>query len=57
VFGADLQYRLSDIASALHIPAAERAFTKITVGPEWRYHLMENGENFNSYSGEITVGF
>jgi hypothetical protein len=57
VFGADLQYRLSDIASALNIPASERFFSKITVGPEWRYHAMENGENFQSYSGEITVGF
>lgn len=57
VFGADLQYRLSDIASALNIPASERFFSKITVGPEWRYHAMENGENFQSYSGEITIGF
>jgi hypothetical protein len=57
VFGANLQYRLSDIASALNIPASERFFSKITLGPEWRYHVMENGENFQSYSGEITIGF
>jgi len=57
VFGANLQYRLSDIASALNIPESGRFFSKITVGPEWRYHAMENGENFQSYSGEITIGF
>ena len=57
VFGADLQYRLSDVASALHIHEFSRFFSKITLGPEWRYHAMENGENFQSYSGEITIGF
>ncbi len=57
VFGADLQYRLSDIASALNIPQAGRFFSKVTLGPEWQYHAMENGENFQSYSGEITIGF
>jgi hypothetical protein len=57
VFGVDLQYRLSDVAAALNMHQFERFFSKITLGPEWRYHAMENGENFNSYSGEITIGF
>ncbi len=57
VFGVDLQYRLSDVSEALNVHRFDRLFSKITIGPEWRYHAMENGENFNSYAGEITVGF
>jgi len=57
VFGAGINYRLSSVAEALHMPKLAPILSNLSFGPEWRYNVLENGENYQSYSGSIQLGF
>jgi hypothetical protein len=53
VGGLGVQYRLS----GLRVPAIQSILDKITVGAEWRYKYMDDGEQFQQYTGSLALGF
>lgn len=57
VFGAGLKLGLSLLASAIDLPVLSPILERTRVGPEFRYHIIENGEDFFEYTGGIGIGW
>jgi hypothetical protein len=53
VYGAGFQLSLGK----LQVPAIQGILNKTSVGAEWRYNELANGENFQQYTGVINLGF
>lgn len=53
VFGGGIEVSLARIY-ALPI---QRILNRLSVGAEWRFNLLGNGEGFNQYAGSASVGF
>jgi hypothetical protein len=41
----------------LYVPPIQPILDRIAVGAEWRYNGMANGEQFQQYTGSVSIGF
>ncbi len=54
VFGFGSALRLGKL---FDVPAAQGLLDKSTVGAEWRFNTLANGQGFSQYTGSIAFGF
>ena len=53
VYGLGFELALSE----LNAPPIQRILNRISVGAEWRYNELANGEGFQQYTGSLSIGF
>jgi hypothetical protein len=53
VYGLGFELALSE----LNAPPIQRILNRISVGGEWRYNGLANGEGFQQYTGSLSIGF
>lgn len=54
VYGLGFNLRLGDLVA---VPATEGVLDKTSLGAEWRYNAMANGEQFQQYTGSLAFGW
>ena len=37
----------------IYAPAIQRILNRLSIGAEWRYNLLGNGEGFNQYTSSV----
>jgi hypothetical protein len=53
VYGAGFELALSGV----DMPAIQKILNRLSVGAEWRYNGLANGEGFQQYTGSLAIGF
>ena len=53
VYGLGFELALSE----LNAPPIQRILNRLSVGAEWRYNELANGEGFQQYTGSLSIGF
>jgi len=53
VYGLGFELALSE----LNAPPIQKILDRLSVGAEWRYNGLANGEGFNQYTGSLAIGF
>lgn len=54
VYGLGFTWLLGD---SLYVPAIQHVLSRTSLGAEWRYNAMTNGEQFQQYTGSLGIGW